>query len=386
MVQHSDRGHALLSASGAHRWMNCAPSARLEEQFPNKDTIYSLEGTVAHEVAEQTLQLWHKKDFEGDIPEPLDCDMVIHKGILPYVEYIADAWRTAQSKSNDTVLFLEQKLDLDFMIPDGFGTGDAVIIYGNTLEIIDLKYGKGIKVEAQDNEQLRCYAAGAYKLFEDLYEDIENISMTIVQPRLDHVSNQTISKDTLMAWVENEVVPKAKIAYEGTGEFIPGDHCHFCKAGAVCRARAEQNLELAKKEFVSPDVLDINEVAKILNVANQLTKWVETLNAYALGQAKLGEQIPGYKLVEGRSVRTYVDEEKIIDELKKQEYQEALLYEPKKVLGVTKMEKLLGKKLFKTYLEDTGLVCKPKGKPTLVQDSDARKPISFDALEDFKGE
>ena len=188
----------------------------------------------------------------------------------------------------------------------------------------------------------------------------------------------------MLSWVEHDLKPKAKEAFEGNGEYNPGDHCRFCKAGAVCRARAEMNLQMAKEEFPDPELLGLDEFAQILQQVEQVKSWVDSVMNHALQQAEQGDTIPGFKLVEGRSVRVYTDEDKVLDELKQQGYQEALLYEPRKLLGITKMEKLLGKKLFKDYLEKAGLVIKPKGKPTLVQESDKRPAIIPDALRDFE--
>lgn len=383
MAEHSNRAHAILSASGAHRWMHCTPSARLEEGFPNKETVYSKEGTKAHELAEQLLRDWQDRHFTGDVPDTSD-DKEMQEAVFPYVEYVAETFLKAQQESKDAVLFLEQRLDMRSMIPEGFGTGDAIIVSGNTLHIIDLKYGKGVRVDAQGNEQLRCYGMAAFDMLQDLYEDIDTIVMTIVQPRLDHISTETQSLSDLQKWVELELKPKAKEAFEGTGAYKPGEHCRFCKAGAVCKARAEMNLQMAKEEFPDPEILGLDEIAQILQQIEQVKSWVDSVMNHALQQAEQGETIPGFKLVEGRSVRVYTNEDKVLNELKQQGYQEALLFEPRKLLGITKMEKLLGKKLFKDYLEEAGLVIKPKGKPTIVKESDKRPAIKPDALKDFE--
>lgn len=384
MGKHSERDHAVLSASAAHRWMHCTPSARLEEQFPNQDTEYSLEGTRAHEMAEMLLSGWQESGYQT-IPSNSNVeDKEMYESVLPYVEYVSETYLSEKKRSSDTVLFLEQRLDMTSMIPEGFGTGDALIVGKDILHIIDLKYGKGVKVDAIGNEQLRCYAMAAYEMFKDLYEDINTIVLTIVQPRLDHVSIETCSLAELQGWVKSELIPKAALAYVGKGPYVPGEHCRFCKAGATCRARAEKNLEIARDEFTLPDLLSMEEIADILPRIKQVTKWAESVEKYALEEAKKGTVIPGYKLVEGRSVRMYTDQDKVIQELKKQDYPESMLYEPRKLLGISSMEKLLGKKLFKNYLEDKGLVVKPQGKPTLVPESDARKALMLDALKDFE--
>ena len=317
MGKHSERAHAILSASAAHRWMRCTPSARLEEHFPNQDTEYSLEGTRAHEMAEMLLRGWQESGYKT-IPSNSNIeDKEMYESVLPYVEYVSETYLSEKKRSSDAVLFLEQRLDMTSMIPEGFGTGDALIVGKDILHIIDLKYGKGVKVDATGNEQLRCYAMAAYEMFKDLYEDINTIVLTIVQPRLDHVSIETCSLAEIQGWVKSELIPKAALAYVGKGPYVPGEYCRFCKAGATCRARAEKNLEIARDEFTLPDLLSMEEIADILPRIKQVTKWAESVEKYALEEAKKGTVIPGYKLVEGRSVRMYTDQDKVIQELKK---------------------------------------------------------------------
>lgn len=384
MANHGERAHAVLSASAAHRWMRCTPSARLEEEFPNHDTVYSIEGTKAHEMAEMLLRKWIDSDYSAIPSDECVDDKEMYASVFPYVEYVTETYMSEKAQSSDAVLFLEQKLDMRPTIPEGFGTGDAIIICKNRLHVIDLKYGKGVKVSAKDNEQLRCYAMGAYNLFNELYENIDHVVMAIVQPRLDHISIDECPLQEITEWVSEKLSPKAKLAYDGRGEYVAGDHCRFCKAGGACRARAEKNLEMAKSDFISPDLLSESEVAEILPVVDQISNWVDSVKEYALQQAKLGNQIPGYKLVEGRSVRIYTDQDKVIQSLKKQGYAEAVLFEPRKLLGISKLEKMISKSCFKAYLEDKGLVIKPRGKPTLVPVSDKRSEIAPDALKDFE--
>lgn len=384
MANHSERAHAVLSASSAHRWMHCTPSARLEEGFPNQETVYSVEGTKAHEMAEMLLKEWINSGYTVIPSDDCVADKEMYASVLPYVEYVTETYISEKAQSSDAVLFLEQKLDMHPMIPKGFGTGDAIIICKNRLHVIDLKYGKGVKVSAKGNEQLRCYAMAAYELFKELYENIDHIVMTIVQPRLDHISVDDCPLQDIADWVSKELEPKAKLAYAGKGEYVTGEHCRFCKAAGACRARAEKNLEIARSEFISPDLLSESEVAEILPVVDQISNWVDSVKEYALQQAKIGNTIPGFKLVEGRSVRIYTDQDKVIQALKNQGYDEALLFEPRKLLGISKMEKMLSKGCFKECLENKGLVIKPKGKLTLVPITDKRAEIALDALTDFE--
>ena len=257
-------------------------------------------------------------------------------------------------------------------MPEGFGTSDAVIIGGSTIEVIDLKYGKGIKVEAKNNPQLRLYGLGASALFGDLY-DFETVRMTIIQPRLDHVSGEEIPLKELLLWAEEEVAPKARMAMDGTDYTACGDWCRWCPAKAVCRKRAEYNLELAKDEFKAPPLLTDEEIGEVLRRAEEIQKWTSDIQSYALEEALAGKQFDGWKLVEGRSNRKYADDVKVAETLVAAGYDEAMLYE-RKLYGITAMEKLVGKKKLTTTLGD--LIIKPAGKPVLVPESDKREAIN----------
>lgn len=380
--------HAMLSASGAHRWMACTPSAALEEQFPESTSEYAEEGTFAHALADliinYNLHNIMKAEFYNRF-EKMKESQYYSQELLEYIEGFAsqvfEYTNEAKLLCNDVIVLTEQRLDFSNYVPEGFGTGDVVIIADKELHIIDLKYGKGVGVVAENNPQIRLYALGALNEFGMLY-DIERVRMTICQPRLDMITSETLTVDKLIEWAETVVKPKAEMAMAGKGEFVVGEHCKFCRAKATCRARAEYNLELAKFEFMSPELLDDSEIGEVLTKAEQLADWVKDITEYALQEALKGKKWTGWKLVEGRSNRTYVDEIKVADTLKAAGYDEAVIFE-KKLYSITAMEKILGKKTFAELLKD--LVIKPPGKPVLVPESDKRPEISTaaNAAQDF---
>lgn len=384
------RQHALLSASGSYRWLNCPPSAKLEELVPDERSEFAAEGTFAHELAELLLSravanttkpsVFKTKLLALQKHEFYSQEM--HDYIQQYVEHVSEIFLSAKARCCDAIALLEQRLDFSSWVPDGFGTGDVVIIADNIIEVIDLKYGKGVPVSAEDNPQMRLYGLGAYATYGMLY-DIQTVRMTIIQPRLDSISTEELSVDKLLAWGDQFVSPRAKLAAEGQGEFLAGEHCRFCKVKAACRARAEANLELARYEFQKPALLDVPEIAEILARAEELQKWAADIQTYALEQAeKHGLKFPGWKLVEGRSNRKYADETAVAQKLITTGYSEDQIY-TRSILGITAMEKLLGKKEFALQLED--LVIKPPGKPTLVPESDKRPEINSTeaAIADF---
>ena len=286
----------------------------------------------------------------------------------------------AKQSCSDPVVMIEQRLDFSRWVSEGFGTGDLVIVADDTLYIVDLKYGKGIAVSAEWNPQMLLYSLGALELFDSLY-DIEKVNMTIHQPRLENVSNFEITVHDLMEWAEQELMPKAEMAAKGEGEFAVGDWCRFCKAKNPCRARAEEYLRLAQMEFKPPELLSEEEIAEVLKVADELAKWSADVYAYAQDEAIThGRVWNGFKLVEGRSNRKYVNEEEVADAAKAAGYED--IYK-KSLIGITEMEKLMGKKDFQKILGS--LVYKPQGKITLVPESDKRPPIQTETAEaDFK--
>ncbi|MBD8046780.1 MULTISPECIES: DUF2800 domain-containing protein [Clostridium] len=378
--------HAILSASGASRWMACPPSARLEQNYENKTSPYAAEGTLAHELGEITLQkelgLISTRKFNSAVKkikenELFTADMPDYVEI--YVDTCMEKVAEAKAKTPDAVINLEQRLDFSQWVPEGFGTGDMVIIADGTIEIIDLKYGKGVPVSAVDNKQMRLYALGAIAEFSFLY-DIEKVKMTIVQPRLDSISTDEIMADELLKWAEEVLKPTAQLAFKGEGEFCAGDHCGFCRAKAVCKARASKNMELAKYDFAVPSVLNSAEIAEILEKADELSKWAKDIQEYALDKALEGEEFPGYKVVEGRSNRKWSDESKVGEILLGQGFLENIIY-TKKLTGITNMENAIGKKEVTRLLGD--YIIKPQGKPTLAPLTDKR-PEFNSAVEDFK--
>lgn len=370
--------HAILSASASKRWMNCTPSALLEKQFADEESIYAAEGTAAHALAEHKLKRFLKKRSKRPVSD-YDCDEM-EECTDDYVSFAMEQIEKAKRSCSDPVVMIEQRLDFSRWVPEGFGTGDLVIVADDTLYIVDLKYGKGIAVSAEWNPQMLLYSLGALELFGSLY-DIEKVNMTIHQPRLENVSTFEITVHDLMEWAEQELMPKAEMAAKGEGEFAVGDWCRFCKAKNTCRARAEEYLRLAQMEFKPPELLSEEEIAEVLKVADELAKWSADVYAYAQDEAIThGRVWNGFKLVEGRSNRKYVNEEEVADAAKAAGYED--IYK-KSLIGITEMEKLMGKKDFQKILGS--LVYKPQGKITLVPESDKRPPIQTETAEaDFK--
>lgn len=376
MNQTITAAHAVLSPSGAERWLNCTPSARLEQQFSDSAGDAAREGTLAHSIGELLIRYKTKRVTKKVFSlalETLQADRQYEPSMLDYADdyavYVIEKLADAQSHTEDAMLFLEQKLNLTDYIPEGFGTGDSVIIADTVMDIIDLKYGKGVPVSAENNKQMMLYALGALREFDYMY-DIRSVRMTIYQPRLDNNSTFEMQVDELKAWAETELKPRAALAFEGIGDFAPGTHCRFCKARGVCRAFADLNLELAVHDFKDPDLLNDEEIASILDRADMFSKWLSGVEEYALNEAvNNGKQWPGYKLVEGKSNRIYSDEAKVIDKLVKAGFKEDTLFE-KKILGIGKMEKAITKKVFAAELTD--LIIKPPGKPCLVKADDKR--------------
>lgn len=372
--------HALLSPSSASRWLACTPSAVLESQFPDTAGAAAAEGTLAHSLGEllikRRLKLITEKTYKGALSKiyenPLhDAAMAEHADA--YATYVLEQFAEAQTRTKDAMLFLEQKLDLTEWVPDGFGTGDCVIIADGTLTTIDLKYGKGVPVSAVENKQMMLYALGALNQFGHLY-DIDTVRMIIYQPRLDIVSEYKMPKLDLQLFGVDYLLPRAELAFKGDGEFVPGEHCRFCKVKAQCRALADHNLSIAKYEFKMPPLLDAAEIADILGRVDGLQKWASAVETFALSEALAGKKFPGYKLVEGRSNRAYSDEAKIVDKLRESGYTDQQIYAAPKILGITALETVVGKKEFNALLSD--LIIKPAGKPTLVPETDKRPELN----------
>ena len=361
--------HAILSASSSHRWLNCSPSARLEQEFTDRETAAAAEGTAAHALCEHKLRRALKQQSRKPVSQ-YDCDEM--DGYTDgYVQFVLETIAEAGQVCADPIINIEQRLDFSCYVPDGFGTGDCVIISDKTLHIIDFKYGQGVLVEADHNPQMMLYALGALHVYDSLY-DIDEVAMTIYQPRRENISTRTIPVAELKAWAEDELKPKAALAYEGKGDYHPGPWCNFCRIAVKCRARAEEKLRLAQYEFALPPLLSDAEIEEILDKLSDLTSWANEIMEYAQDAAlNHGKQWKNWKVVESRSNRKYTDEQAVITASNAAGYHD--IYR-KALLPLTEMEKLMGKQSFQTILG--GLVHKPVGKPTLVPMSDKRPPIA----------
>lgn len=392
--------HALLAPSSAKRWMTCAPSARLEATMPDKDTAYTREGTIAHAMAESILRNLLKSEpktfpeaglyfetYGTEIAEfcrtcereGLDWREMAETVYENYCRLVYETYLGAKLEDPEAVLLIEAKLKLGEFIPEGFGSSDAVLIYGDTLEVFDLKYGKGVKVSAEENAQMMCYALGAYCGQGEFY-DIANVRMTIIQPRLEHESSWGMTAPDLLNWAHNKLKPAALKAWKGGGEQVPGDHCRFCKVAAKCKALAAHTLEVSK-DTTEPGLMSLEEIAKLLPHFATIKSWISSVEEFALEAALEGDTIPGYKLVEGKSNRKFKSDEEVRKALKEAGIPEDSYLKPRELKTITDLEKTLTKKGFKTILGD--LVIKPEGKPTLVEEADPREPFSK-AKNDFK--
>lgn len=367
--------HALLSASGSSRWLECPPSARLELQFPKRTSSYAEEGTAAHELCELSARYWLKEisevEYENRLAELAKGEYYnaeMQECAVDYGRYISETVAEIRADCPDAIVELEVKaLDFSDWAPEGFGTGDCVIVADDVLEIIDFKYGKGVRVEAKDNSQMKLYALGAIKLYGGLY-NINRIKMSIIQPRISREpSTDEISVDELMDWAENYVKPRAALAFAGEGEFNPSEKtCRFCRAKAQCKARSEKNLALFDE---MPDTITASDAGKILERAGDIKAWLTDLENLVLEKLFEGEKVEGWKIVEGKSSRKYTDETKVAEAMIAAGYDENKLYE-RSVIGITAMEKTFGKKEVGKVLKD--LIYKPAGKPTLARADDKR--------------
>ncbi|MHB1652367.1 MAG: DUF2800 domain-containing protein [Desulfitobacteriaceae bacterium] len=370
--------HALLSASGAHRWMNCTPSARLERELQDNSGEAAAEGTAAHALAEHKLRRALKMRSKKPVSQ-YDSDEM--DGYTDgYVEFVMEQIALAKETCGDPQMLIEQRLDFSKYVQDGFGTGDCVIIADEVLRIIDFKYGQSL-VSAEDNPQMKLYALGALGLFDSLY-DISTVSLTIYQPRRENVSTHTVFKETLYQWAEEVLKPTATLAFDGNGQYQPGEWCQFCRAAVKCRARAEEKLSLARFEFSLPPLLTDDDIEDILAKLDDLTSWANDIKSYALEAAvHHGKHWNGFKLVEGRSNRRYKDEEAVAEVAKTAGYRDICR---QTLITLTEMEKLMGKTKFSEILGN--LIEKPPGKPALVPITDKRPEINTFAKHDFKEE
>ena len=370
--------HAVLSASSSERWLNCPPSARLCEAYEDKCSDYAAEGTDAHALCEFRLKQvlgipaddpsenlsWYNEEME-------DC-------ATGYAAYVSELLETAKQTCADPVVMIEQRVDFSRWVKEGFGTADCIVIADGVLNICDYKNGQGCLVLAERNPQMMLYALGALEIFDGIY-DIDTVRMTIYQPRKANISVYEMDKADLYEWANSELTQKAQLAYEGQGSFSCGEWCRFCKAKAECRERAEANLALARYDFEKPPLLTDEEIADILDKVDALAAWAADVKEYALRQAVSGTAFPGWKLVEGRSNRKYTSEAAVAAAV------EGSGFDPyeKKLLGITAMQKLLGKSRFEELLAP--YIEKPQGRPTLVRSSDKR-PEWNTAKNDFMEE
>ena len=360
--------HAFLSASSAARWTNCPPSAKLCATMPDSSSPYAQQGTDAHSLCEHLLLKALRRPTKDPTEDLQFYDDEMQSAAEGYRDFCLEQIEDAKDGDEAPFVSVEQRLNFSRWVPEGFGTGDCVIV-GSCLHIVDFKYGVGVLVSAEKNPQLMCYALGAYDAFGALYP-IERVKLSIYQPRREHVDTYEMPISELLSWAENILAPAAVLAKEGRGEFKAGSHCQFCKVKANCRERARYNMELAKYDFMNPDLLSTEDIAEILPQIDSLVSWASDVKDFALEHALSGTHYTGFKLVEGRSTRKYTDDQAVIEVVEKAGFDP---YE-KKLKGVTAMTSELGKKKFNELLG--GLICKPPGKPVLVPESDKRKELA----------
>lgn len=377
--------HALLSPSAAHRWINCTAAPRLEADVEDKGSEFAAEGTLAHAYCAQKLKAFLGLPTEDEAKEIAELNDRYHTGEMDeytdtYKTIVLEKFNAARAKTKDALLLIETRLDFSDYVPDAFGTSDAIIIADGTMEVIDFKYGKGVKVSAEDNPQMKIYALGAYEKFSFEYK-IDRVRMTIIQPRIENFSEWELSVSELMAWTDGVLTPKAQQAYKGDGPQVPGDWCQFCKVKSNCRALTQKCIEAAKNhpdpKLISPDEL----AADVLPMLATVKTWLAGVEDYALQQALSGVQLAGWKVVEGRSVRKITDQEGAAVALNKAGYKTTEIFKPQELRTITELEKLTGKKQFAAICGD--FIEKPQGKPTLAPESDKRPAID-PLADDFK--
>lgn len=370
--------HALLSASGAHRWLHCTGSPLLEKDFPDSTSVYAQEGTLAHylcelklmaytgEITKRKLTSMKNKLMKSELWQP-EMDSTSEA----YLDYIKDI---TMSYTVKPVILTEKKVDFSRYVPEGFGTADCLILAGDTLHVVDYKHGKGVVVDADHNPQMMLYALGAMSELSLLYR-FKLVHMTIVQPRVNNISEFTMTSDELTEWGETAVKPKAEAAISGKGEFEAGDWCRFCRAKQQCKTRYESNDSLYPElsERHDPRLITLDELGKYLKRGKDMAAWLEDMKEYALSESLAGAEVPGWKAVEGRGSRAFTDTDDAVDTLIKNGIDESVLYE-RRVLTLAQMEKAIGKKTFGELVGD--LVVKNPGKPTLVEESDKRPKIT----------
>lgn len=368
--------HSVLGASAADRWMNCPPSARLTAGMEDEETVFAKEGSAAHADGEWKVKKALKmRAGKRPVNEFLDDEM--DECTDGYASYIEELVQEAKRTCKDPIVLIEQHLDYSCYVPEGFGTGDFILVADGTLHIVDFKYGRGVPVYADHNPQMMLYSLGALNLFDMLY-DIKAVTMHIYQPRIQNISVWEITAEDLYKWADEELRPKAELANKGEGEFTPGSWCRFCKARNTCRARAESFLELAKMEFRPPATLSDEELAEVMDKADELSRWANDVMAYATAAAiEEGRHFAGYKVVEGRSVRKFTDAKAVEKAARDAGYTD--IYQ-KSLITLTAFEKLMGKETFNDVLGS--YVEKPKGKLTLIPVSDKRPEVNVNTIND----
>lgn len=374
--------HAFLSPSASHRWLMCPPSAKLNGAMPDQSSPYAKQGTDAHELCAYLVEKALGRDVKDPTGDLEYYDEEMQTCAEGYAEFVMQELEIARQTCPDTEVLIEQKVDFSKWVEGGKGTADCILLSDGTAEIIDYKNGLGVMVSSESEEfggnpQLMCYSLGVIDMFDGIY-NIDTIRMAIYQPRRDNLSVYEMSKADLLKWADEVLAPTAALAMKGEGEFKAGSHCQFCKCKATCRKRAEFNLEMAQYDFAMPDTLEDHEVEAILMKVDQLTSWADDVKEYALNQALQGKEYENFKVVEGRSIRKYTDEGVVATTVTDAGFDP---YE-KKLLGITAMTSLLGKKKFEELLG--GMIMKPPGKPTLVPKSDKRPAMKNSAQEDFK--
>lgn len=381
--------HAILSASGSHRWLHCTPSALLEKDIPDSGSDYAREGSLAHaycaKALKENLGIGTKgEDIEiEELQDYFTDEMPGH--VETYTDIVLGKFEEAKKSTPDAVLMVEQRLDFSRFIPEGFGTGDAIIVADGTLEICDFKYGKGVEVSAIANSQMMIYALGAYERFSDEYR-IERVRMTIIQPRIGNLSEYELDIDQLLYWADHVLKLTAEKAIKGEGEQVAGDWCQFCKVKCQCKAlakRCTEDFDALQESGTTAELMTNDDIARLLPKLSDIKKWAEAVGEYALDRALKGDKFPGYKLVEGRSIRKIIDEEAAASKLTAEGFDADNLYKPRALKGITDLEGIVGKKNLATLLD--GILVKPQGKPALVPESDKRPPLNSNSAEsDFE--
>lgn len=358
------------------RAIECPPSVRLTEDMEDSESVYAEEGTEAHLLLEKKVKEHFGIPFTEDISHMQYYSSEMEECTDIALNYIVEVYERLSEEGKHPFIASETIVDFADVVPEGFGSADIIIVYDGGIFIGDYKHGAGVEVSAKENVQLMIYAYGALQMFDSIYP-ISEVHMAILQPRISNISEWSISRDELLKWANEVVKPRAKLAYEGKGEYSCGSWCRFCKARSTCKHRASEMLALEGHKDMN--LLSVEEIAEILSKIDALVTWSNDIKEYALTQALNGVRFPGFKLVEGRSIRKYSDEAKVVEVL------EANNLDPyeKKLLSITELIKRIGKAQYVNLIEP--LVVKPAGKPTLVPESDKRQEINS-AILDFKEE